>query len=309
MIATRMPVKADATAGINTDTLVGSFDPPTLAHDLAEVRRIYAAFFEGLTVADWDRPTKRGPMEWTLHETMAHLCALNGAGLESIQATLRGQPYTFAGLPDRYHFTAYTRRGIDEHLPLPTPALCAELLDILDQASRIAREVPAWRLEQATPMPIYNRPVKLIEALSIIVFHTGLNHSAQVAEPAGRAPLWTLLTPDIRQRVIGRVMRALSLLYRRDLGQDLRAVYVFQVDGPGGGIWHVAVSPEGAMSGEGAPDRVNLTLRLRSTDVFCQMFTGRLNLLTAILTGRLRLRGDLRLFGRMGSLFSVDAKG
>jgi hypothetical protein len=309
MIATRLPVTGVTTADIGTNTLSGIFDPQTLAHDLAEVHRIYTTFFAGLTVADWDWPTKRGPMEWTLHETVAHLCALNGAGLESIQATLRGQPYTFAGLPDRYHFTSYNRHGIDDHLPLSTRTLCTELLGILDQASRIAGEVPAWRLEAEAEMPIYNRPVKLIEALSIIMFHTGLHHSAQVAEPAEQAALWTHLAPGIRQRVIGRVMRALSLLYRQDLGHGLRAVYVFQVDGPGGGIWHVNVSPEGATSGEGAPQRANLTLRLRSTDAFCQMFTGRLNLPVALLTGQLKPRGDLRLFGRMSSLFSVDAKG
>jgi hypothetical protein len=309
MIATPPAVTADTPAGIGTSTLSGPFDPPTLAHDLAEVRRIYAAFFGGLTEADWDRPTKRGPTEWTLHETVAHLCALNGAGLESIQATLHGQLYTFAGLPDRYHFTRYNRQGIDDYLPLSTPALCAELLAILDQASRIARDVPAWRLEAAAEMPIYNRPVKLIEALSILMFHTGLHHSAQVAEPAGQKPLWTHLAPDIRQRMIGRVMRALSLLYRQDLGQGLRAIYVFQVDGPGGGQWHIAVSPEGAVSGAGAPRHADLTLHLRNTDVLCQMFTGRFHLPVAVLTGQLRMRGDLRLFGRMASLFSVDAKG
>jgi hypothetical protein len=38
------------------------------------------------------------------------------------------------------------------------------------------------------------------------------------------------------------------------------------------------------------------------------MFTGRFNLPIVLLTGQLKLRGDLRLFPRFGSLFSVDAK-
>jgi hypothetical protein len=71
-------------------------------------------------------------------------------------------------------------------------------------------------------MPIYNRPVKIVEAIGIIMFHAGLHHSAQVAEPVGVPPLWKQLSPEIRHRVIGRVMRALSLLYRCDLGGDLR---------------------------------------------------------------------------------------
>ena len=56
-----------------------TFDPQTLADDLNEVRRIYALFFAGLAEADWEKSVKGSPKEWNLHETVAHLCALNGA--------------------------------------------------------------------------------------------------------------------------------------------------------------------------------------------------------------------------------------
>ena len=65
------------------------FDPQILADDLCEVHRYLRQFFL------WSRPRKIGKnpiksrsKEWNLHETVAHLCALTGAGLESIQATL-----------------------------------------------------------------------------------------------------------------------------------------------------------------------------------------------------------------------------
>jgi hypothetical protein len=285
-----------------------TFDPQTLARDLGQVRCNYANFFAGLTAADWERPAKRGPEEWNLHKTVAHLCALTGAGLESIQYALRGETYAFAGLDDRYHFTAYNLRGIDEHLPLPMKDLCAEWLDILDQTANIACNLQPGQGELASQMPIYNRPVKVIEAISIIMFHAGLHHSAQVAEPVGVPPLWIQLSPEIRHRVIGRVMRALSLLYRYDLGGDLRAVFAFRVGGPGGGSWHVNVSPGSTASDEGDIDHPSLVIQLRETAVFCRMFTGRVNLPIALLTGQLRLRGNLRLFRRFGSLFSVEAR-
>jgi hypothetical protein len=284
------------------------FDPQTLADDLCGVHRIYADFFSGLHMEDWDKPVKGGSKEWNLHETVAHLCALTGAGLESIQHTLRGEDYTFTGLTDRYHFTAYNRHGIDKHLALPTKELCAEFLGILEQTACIARSLRPEQCEIASEMPIYNRPVKIVEAMSIMMFHAGLHHSAQVAEPAGVPPLWKQLSPEIRHRVIGRVMRALSLLYRSDLGRDLRAVIAFQIDGPGGGNWYVDVSPESTASAEGIAKHPTLTLHMNKTDVFCHMFTGRLNLPLVLLTGQLKLRGQLRLFPRFGSLFSVDAR-
>jgi hypothetical protein len=284
------------------------FDPQILADDLCEVHRIYANFFSNLDPEKWEKSVKGGSKEWTQHETVAHLCALTGAGLESIQATLRGEPYTFDGLTDRYHFVAYNRHGIDEHLSLPMQELCAEFLNILDQTAFIARTLQPDQVELASEMPIYNRPVKITEAMSIMMFHAGLHHSAQVAEPAGAPPLWKQLSPEIRRRVIGRVMRALSLLYRHDLGGDLRASFVFEMEGPGGGSWHVDVSPEETFSAEGIAAHPSLVLHFRKTDLFCQLMTGRLNLPLALLSGQVKLRGNLRLFPRFGSLFSVDAR-
>ena len=59
-------------------TLNNTFAPHTLADDFLEVRRIYAEFFASLDETRWDSPVKSGPKEWTLHETIPHLCALTG---------------------------------------------------------------------------------------------------------------------------------------------------------------------------------------------------------------------------------------
>lgn len=288
-----------------------TFDPATLADDLCEVRRLYEGFFAALDETGWDgwdKPVKGGQKEWTLHETIAHLCALNGDGLESIKHALRGEPYAFAGLTTRYDFNAYNRKGIDDHLSIPVRALCAELLGILEEVVGIALNLRSDKTELMVQMSIYNRPVTIVEALSIVMIHAGFFHSAQVADPAGVAPLWTQLSPEVRHRVIGRTMRAFNLLYRRDIGGSLRDTIAFRVDGPGGGEWYVRLSPESPTSGEGRVEHPGLVIHLRQTDVFCLMLTGRLNLPVALLTGRLKLRGDLRLFLRMDALFSVDAR-
>ena len=284
------------------------YDPPTLASDLARVHDIYAGFFNRVTPADWERPAKRGDHEWTLHETVAHLCGLINVGQHGIAAALRGEVFHIQGLTNRFEFNQFNRQEIDRRLALPREVLCDSLLEMLCQLSELARQLRPEEMHRAASLPIYNRPVTVAETLGILMFHTGLHHSAQVAEPVGVKPLWTQLDPEIRHRVIGRVMRALSLLYRYDLGGDLHAVIAFRITGEGGSNWHVDLSPEGTHSAGGRAEHADLTLRLRDTTIFCQMFTGRLNLPIALLTGRLRLSGNVRLFPRMGSLFSVDAK-
>ena len=284
------------------------FDPKTLAEDLTEVHRIYSRFFTALSGSDWDKPVKGSPKEWDLHETVAHLVALNGAGLESIKHTLRGEPYTFAGLEDRYKFNAWNRKGIDEHLDIPMKDLCAQALNILDEAALIARDLSPDQAKLTAQMPIYNRPVSIAEALSIIIFHAGLAHAAQVAEPVGVPPLWTQHSPEFRHRVIGRVMRAFSLLYRLDIGGSMRDTLVFRIDGPDGGEWYVGLSPDAPTSGEGVVEHPGLVIHLRETAVFCQMLTGRFNLPIGLISGAMKLRGSLRLFLRMNALFSIDAR-
>ena len=293
---------------MNTNTLDKTFDPQTLADDLSEVRRIYGQLFAGISEVDWDKPVKGGSEEWTLHETLAHLCGLNEDGIDSIRHTLRNEAYTFAGLDDRYAFNAWNRKGIDRNLDLPLKALSSKLLDILSEAESIARNLTPVQAELASQVPFYNRPVKIVEALGIIMIHAGLYHTAQVAEPAGKAPLWKQLSPEIRHRVIGRTMRAFSLLYRFDIGGPLRTSLAFRVDGPGGGEWYVDLSPEAANSGEGVVDHPWLVIHMRETAIFCQMLTSRLNLPKVLITGTMKLRGDLRLFLRMGDLFSEDAR-
>lgn len=285
-----------------------TFDSQTLAEDLTEVYRIYSRFFATLDETSWDKPVKGGAKEWTLHETIAHLVALNGDGLESIKHTLRGEPYTFIGLDSRYEFNDFNRIGIDKNLNIPMKELCAKLLDILDEVASIARDLRPDQAELTAQMPIYNRPVRIVEVLSIIMIHVGLFHSAQVAEPAGLPPLWMQLSPEIRHRVIGRVMRAFSLLYRGDIGGALRDTLVFRIDDPGGGEWYVELSPKAPTSGEGFVDHPGLVIQLRETAVFCQMLTSRLNIPIALIRGNMKLHGDLRLFLRMDTLFSVDAR-
>lgn len=284
------------------------FDPKTLAEDLAEAHRIYSRLFAVLDKTNWDKPVNGSSKEWDLHEIVAHLVALNGDGLESIKHTLRGEPYTFVGLEDRYKFNAWNRKGIDDHLDIPMKELCTQALDILEEAALIARDLSLDQAKITAQMPIYNRPVTIAEALSIIIFHVGLAHAAQVAEPAGVPPLWMQHSPQFRHRVIGRVMRAFSLLYRLDIGGPLRDTIVFRIDGSDGGEWYVKLSPDARTSGEGIVEHPGLIIHLRETAVFCQMLTGRFNLLIGLVSGAMKLRGDLRLFLCMNTLFSIDAK-
>lgn len=286
-----------------------AFEPQMLAEDLIQVRQVYTDFFAGLCDEDWRLPRENGDHEWNTREVVAHLGALNQLLQDSIQAALRGGSISDPALPDRFAFERFNRMKIDERLHMPVETLEGALLEALTQSIKTARSLPPGQLDCSVTLPIYNRPISVGEMLGIQVFHSGFIHAAQVAEPAGVAPLWTHLPPEVRHRVITRFARALSLLYRQDIGGELRAVLALQVAGEGGGSWYVELSPEDPGSEEGNAVQPDLCLWFRDTATLFRMFTGRLNILGAILTRRLRIRGDMRLFLRMGKLFSVGARG
>jgi hypothetical protein len=284
-----------------------AFEARFLASDLSRVHEIYTDFLAGLTAVDWRLPPEDGDGAWNLRQVVAHLGALTELGQESVEAALHGETITFPGLSSRFEFSRFNRRQIDERLHRAPETLAADFLNALSRSIDTATNLSPYELEREVALPIYNRPIRAGELLGIQVMHPGLTHAAQVAEPAGVPPLWTHLEPEARRRTISRVARALSLLYRQDLGGDLEAILLFRIGGPGGGNWRLALSPHSPSSGAGAVADADLTLSFRDTAEFCRMFTGRINLLGAFITGRFRLRGNLRLFLRFRSLFSVDA--
>jgi hypothetical protein len=70
----------------------------------------------------------------------------------------------------------------------------------------------------------------------------------------------------------------------------------------------VKLSPDAPTSGEGVIEHPGLVIHLRETAVFCQMLTGRFNLPIGLISGAMKLRGDPRLFLRMSTLLSIDAR-
>jgi hypothetical protein len=283
-------------------------DPQILAHDLRRIRDVYASLFASADPDALGRTGKADDGGWTMREVAAHLAALNGAGIESVRHTLRSEDYRFDGLDDRYHFNAYNLAGIDRSLAEGTAHALDRAVAVLDDGEQIARSLSPAQAATTAPLPIYNRRVRIDETLSIEALHSGLLHSAQIADPAGVAPLWTQFDEDVQHRLVSRLMLAFSLLYRIDLAEGLRDTVAFRVGGPGGGDWYLELRPDGADWHEAALAHPGLSIRLRSTATLFRMATQRIRMPVALATGEVRVGGHFRLFAGLGRLTSVDAR-
>jgi hypothetical protein len=283
-------------------------DPQTLAADLRIIREAYVSLFASIDREALARTGRADHGGWTMREVAAHLGALNGAGIESVRHTLRGEDYRFEGLDDRYHFNAYNRAGIDQSLAAGTAFSLDRAVAVLADGEHIAEVLSVAQAATTAPLPIYNRRVRVDETLSIEALHSGLLHSAQIADPAGVPPLWSQFDEGVQHRLISRLMLAFSLLYRLDLADGLRDTVAFRVGGPGGGEWYLDLRPDGADWHEAPLAHPGLSVRMRSTATLFRMATQRIRMPVALATGEVRVSGHLRLFTGLGRLTSVDAR-
>ncbi|MFO7172212.1 MAG: SCP2 sterol-binding domain-containing protein [Bacillota bacterium] len=83
--------------------------------------------------------------------------------------------------------------------------------------------------------------------------------------------------------------------------QGLSAVYQFELTGEGGGTYHVRIADGQAAVVEGPAQDAGCTIQMEAAD-FQALVAGRLNPMTAFMTGKLKVRGDLSLAMKLQSL-------
>lgn len=283
---------------------MNAFDAKVLATDLAEVRRIFAAFFATRPQVDWARHTEKFGQGWSLRETIAHLDAVAQVYQQAITTTLAGQPCRIPGMIKRTDLPAWNQREIEARAQVPISTICDSFLGTLQQAADLASHLEPTSLAQATAFPFYNRPITIGELLGGQAAHPGIVHAAQVANGAGVTPLWAQFKPEMLSRQITRFFRFMSLAYWPERGGNLRAAITLSAAGPGGGTWYVTMTPDGSEAGEGSYQRPTLRIWFRNVDVLCQAFTLQISPSRALLTAQAFAWGDLRLGFQLARLFN-----
>ncbi len=100
----------------------------------------------------------------------------------------------------------------------------------------------------------------------------------------------------------GDFFGSLERRFRADKAAGLRAVYGFDITGPGGGRWHARIADGTCVVGEGATGDEDVTVTSTAED-WTRMTEGALDAQAAYVAGRLRVAGDMALALRLRSLF------
>jgi putative sterol carrier protein len=86
--------------------------------------------------------------------------------------------------------------------------------------------------------------------------------------------------------------------------EGLTACYQLELIGEGGDLWHITISEQACSLTPGPASTPDVAITVGMED-WEDLISGRLDPLTAYITGKLQIAGDLSLATRLGSLFDL----
>ena len=103
---------------------------------------------------------------------------------------------------------------------------------------------------------------------------------------------------------IQSLMILLPTIFLPDQARGVSAVINFDLSGEGGGEWTVTIRDQKCTAEAGKAAAPDLSLSAKAKDIL-DIFTGRLDPTRALLFGKLRMNGDMRLAMRLAELFDT----
>ena len=97
---------------------------------------------------------------------------------------------------------------------------------------------------------------------------------------------------------------AMSSRFRADKATGTSAVIQYDVSGDGGGTWNAAIKDGTCTVTPGAATSPNLTLSISAQD-WLDMLSGKQSGQMLFMSGKLKIKGDMGLAMKLGSMFSM----
>ena len=97
---------------------------------------------------------------------------------------------------------------------------------------------------------------------------------------------------------------AMAGRFRADKAAGANAVIQYDVSGDGGGTWHAVIKDGTCTVVSGAAPSPNLTLSISGQD-WLDMLSGKQSGQMLFMSGKLKVKGDMGLAMKLGSMFSM----
>ena len=253
-----------------------------------------------------DREWSKKVNGWTAKETLAHLVGTHLKETMTLtRQALAGEPPNVEGFEKREQMTAFREATMNEFRDKPASELIQMLKETFEEHLKILDGLSESDLDKPAMSPTWDRPgtVRDLFFASYLFLPGQYQEIRKVAKK--KLPHWVeASTPDQVNYHMGRIFHYMPLIFRSDRGADMKATYVFTMEGEGGGQWSVKVADGRADSEDGPSDPFDLELKTKP-ELWIDLSTGELNAAWAIMTRKVHLGGNASLAMKLGDLFSA----
>lgn len=103
-------------------------------------------------------------------------------------------------------------------------------------------------------------------------------------------------------QTVAGVMQQMESRFKADKAVGMNATFQFDITGDGGGQWNAVIVDGQATFNEGTSDAPTVTITAAADD-WIRIVNGQLNPQMAFMTGKIKVKGDLGLATKLGTLF------
>lgn len=103
-------------------------------------------------------------------------------------------------------------------------------------------------------------------------------------------------------QTVAGVMQEMEGKFRAEKAAGINATFQFDITGEGGGQWNAVINDGQASFNEGVADSPTVTITAADQD-WIRIVNGQLNPQMAFMTGKIKVKGDLGLATKLGTLF------
>jgi putative sterol carrier protein len=103
-------------------------------------------------------------------------------------------------------------------------------------------------------------------------------------------------------QTVAGVMQEMQGKFKAEKAAGMNETFQFDITGDGGGQWYAKISDGNAEFAEGTADDPSVTITA-SDDDWIKIVHGQLNPQMAFMTGKIKVKGNIGLATKLGSLF------
>ncbi|MGQ9571837.1 MAG: SCP2 sterol-binding domain-containing protein [Dehalococcoidia bacterium] len=271
----------------------------------AALQRCLDAFSQ-LDNDDWQCRISKIP--WSAKDYLGHL--VTNQELEILPMTsqnIASKPVEIPGLVKRTDLNEFNERCVNSVRDLSPQELLPRFQTAFQAHIDTLKDLSEEDLQRPAYTPSVGRSGTLAHMFSIGFLHLPLHYQdiRRIVRQRRRLPHWMEISPPAEvHEALSQTFDLMPLFYWPERGGSLRATYLFDLEGDGGGQWTLTIAEGQCTSQEGRPAKADAEFHIKPAH-WLDLQTKDLNPLWATLTRRLRIKG-LRLALRMEKLFQIS---